>query len=48
MFKICSLKHAHSQKASDTEHCIEMHITQLEPLLTKQCIKHQEKQTREN
>lgn len=29
MFKICSLKHAHSQKANDTEHCIERVITQL-------------------
>lgn len=29
MFKICNLKHAHSQKANDTQHCIELNITQL-------------------
>lgn len=28
MFKICSLKHAHSQKADDREQCIEMDFTQ--------------------
>lgn len=28
MFKICSLKHAHPQKASDTEQCIETEFTQ--------------------
>lgn len=29
MFKICSLKHAHSQKAKDTEHRTGLDITQL-------------------
>lgn len=28
MFKICGLKHAHPQKANDTEQCIETDFTQ--------------------
>lgn len=48
MFKICSLKHAHSQRANDrTLHRIEYYST-LITIYKTQCIEHWDKQTWEN